>query len=151
MRCLPPVSDVWLGPCQCFRTGMCPLVRCFGLLLFLGLLVWPSRPRLWLLGFSFLFLIPGFPAVSDLGKELADAVDVCVGPHVVSSVACSNGILWCSYFSLFDVSAQGHAGNVEFLCCLTSRISLHLVSYATDSLSAVSSSFQGAYSGDQQR
>ena len=45
---------------------------------------------LWL-RFSFLFHVPRFSAVGDLGQEFANTFDVCFAPDVYSCAAASDG------------------------------------------------------------
>jgi len=86
--------------------------------------VWHSRPRL-----SFLFFpefgVTGFPAVGDLGQELADAFDFVEGPEVDSHPPGSHGFGSGNFPSRY-VTAQGGVGGSKFLSRLPRGVGVHL-------------------------
>lgn len=125
---------VTLGAARLVFVIPCPLRRTRNLLLLpFGFFVWHSRPRLWCLVFSFLFLIPRFSAVLDPGQELADALDVSLGPQVNNSLAHRDSL---GSGGLAQSNVLGKRGMVyrKLLGCFTCREPLHSATIVDDRL-----------------
>lgn len=76
--------------------------------------MWHGRLRSWLLGFSFLFLIPGFSAVLDLGQELADSFDVGFRPEVDSHASRRDGFRRRYFSRIYEPAQSGESDSEQF-------------------------------------
>ena len=83
--------------------------------------LWFRTPFCW---FFPLLLITGFPAVGDLGQELANVVYFLLCPEMYGDSATCGG-LGLRDFSCLDIAAQSHRSNAEFLSRLTCGEGLH--------------------------
>lgn len=72
----------------------------------------------------FLFLVPCFSAVLDLGQECSDSLNFCFSPHMDNPAAYLHDV-WSWYFLFGDVAAQGFDPDPQFPGRLTRRKSDH--------------------------
>ena len=96
------------------------------LLLRFARLVWHSRPRLCFCFFTE-FGVSGFPAVGDLGQELADVLDFGFGPGVDDAFSLPDiNYLRSGDLAHGDMVSQRVRVNSELLCRLICRKPLHV-------------------------
>ena len=86
-------------------------------------LLWHSRPRLCFLFFA-RFGVTGFPAVGDLGQELADVFDLGEGPKM-NAVAAQVDYFWSWDLAFVDVAAKSNGADSEQPRRLGSREFIH--------------------------
>jgi hypothetical protein len=65
------------------------------------------------------FLVTGFPAVGDLGQELADVFDFGLGPDVNGALSLLHRLRSWN-LSYDDIVRKSPIADSEFLCCLSS-------------------------------
>ena len=108
MVCLPQAGELRLGRVRCYKHRALPVS-------WVLLLLWFARRGLFGLCLLFFteFGVTGFPAVGDLGQELADVFDFGLGPRVHDKFAELDNF-WSGHLPNCDVVAQSLGPDAQF-------------------------------------